>query len=43
MFGFDTMHAYDGPHLDRDWCIKEANDLKKQLEEVATQKKRSRK
>jgi len=32
VFGFDTCHYEDGPHLDRDWCIEETNDLKQQLE-----------
>lgn len=34
VFGFDTMHYDDGPHLDRDWCIKETKDLLKQLQEL---------
>lgn len=32
IFGFDTCHYQDGPHLDRDWCIAETNGLKQQLE-----------
>jgi hypothetical protein len=34
VFGFDTMHYDDGPHLDRDWCINETKDLLKQLNEL---------
>ena len=34
VFGFDTMHYDDGPHLDRDWCINETKDLLKQLQEL---------
>ena len=34
VFGFDTMHYSDGPHLDRDWCINETKDLLKQLQEL---------
>lgn len=34
VFGFDTMHFDDGPHLDREWCIKETKDLLKQLQEL---------
>jgi hypothetical protein len=32
VFGFDTLHAFDGPHLDRQWCIDETKNLMKQLE-----------
>jgi hypothetical protein len=34
VFGFDTMHFSDGPHLDRQWCINETNDLLRQLQEL---------
>lgn len=34
IFGFDTLHFGDGPHLDRQWCINETNDLLKQLLEI---------
>lgn len=34
VFGFDTMHYDDGPHLDREWCINETKDLLKQLQEL---------
>ena len=34
IFGFDTLHFQDGPHLDREWCIKETNNLKEQLENI---------
>ena len=34
VFGFDTMHYDDGPHLDREWCINETKDLMKQLENI---------
>lgn len=32
LFGFDTMHAFDDPHHDREWCIAETRRLQKQLE-----------
>lgn len=32
VFGFDTIHCDDGPHHDRDWCIRETEDLKRQIE-----------
>lgn len=32
IFGFDTFHYQDGPHLNRDWCVKEVGYLKEQLE-----------
>lgn len=32
VFGFDTLHHCDGPHLDRQWCINETKDLLKQLQ-----------
>ena len=28
------LHYDDGPHLDREWCIKETKDLLKQLQEL---------
>lgn len=31
VFGFDTMHFDDGPHLDREWCINETKNLMEQL------------
>ena len=31
VFGFDTMHYDDGPHLNRDWCINETKELLRQL------------
>ncbi len=34
VFGFDTIHAGDGPHLDRDWCISETMKLLRQLKEA---------
>ena len=34
IFGFDTCHAGDGLHLDRDWCIEETNNLKQQFEAI---------
>ena len=34
VFGFDTLHFGDGPHLGRQWCINETNDLLEQLQEL---------
>lgn len=35
IFGFDTCHYNDGPHLNRDWCIKETKYLMEQLEAMS--------
>lgn len=34
VFGFDTMHCNDGPHHDRDWCIRETKQLQEQLDAI---------
>lgn len=34
VFGFDTMHYNDGPHHDRDWCIRETKQLQEQLDTI---------
>lgn len=34
VFGFDTLHCGDGPHLNRQWCINETKYLLKQLSEL---------
>lgn len=34
VFGFDTMHFNDGPHHDRDWCIRETKQLQEQLDAI---------
>lgn len=34
VFGFDTMHFQDGPHLNKKWCIYETLSLMEQLEKM---------
>ena len=34
VYGFDTMHFQDGPHLNKKWCVYETLSLMEQLEKL---------